>query len=56
MYSEVLKALIRGDQETMIMLNTYIGFLKPVQTALHNAMILDAAKALDKDPPYSKPP
>ena len=50
MYSEALKALIRGDQETMIMLNTYIGFFKPVQTALHNAMILDAAKALDKDP------
>ena len=32
------------------MLNTYIGFFKPVQVALHNAMLLDAAKALDEDP------
>ena len=50
MYSAVLETLIQGDDETRGVLDTYRGFFVPVRAALHNGMLLEAAKALDKDP------
>ena len=49
MYSAVVETLIRDDDETEGVLNTYQGFFVPVHAALHNAMLLETAKALDKD-------
>ena len=49
MYSAVLETFIQDDEETEGVLNTYRGFFAPVKAALHNGMLLEAAKALDKD-------
>ena len=49
MYSAVLETFIQDDEETEGVLNTYRGFFAPVKAALHNGMLLEAAKALDKN-------
>ena len=49
MYSAILETLIRDDKETQGVLDTYRGFFVPVRAALHNGMLLEVAKALDKD-------
>lgn len=49
MHSAVLESLIRDDAETVGVLNTYRGFFAPARAALHNGMLLEAAKALDND-------
>ena len=48
-YSAILETVIQTDEETRGVLNTYVGFFDAVRVALHNGMLLETAKALDKD-------
>ena len=48
-HSGILEEMIKDDPEIAGVLNTYGGFFVYVKAALHNGMLLAAAKALDRD-------
>ena len=49
MQSAILETMIKEDDDTVGVLNTYKAFFLVVRASLHNGMLLEAAKALDRD-------
>ena len=49
MHSAILESLTQKGEEASVVLDAYRGFFGPVGAALHNGMLLETAKALDRD-------
>ena len=49
-HSGILETMMVDDPDSRSVLNTYPGFFVYAKATLHNGMLLETAKALDKDP------